>query len=57
MTRDRPAPLLLDLCQLTMAQSYLAEGMQGPASVSLFARLLPPDWGYFVAAGLDDALA
>lgn len=49
--------LLLDLYQLTMAQSYFAEGMhERPAVFSLFARHLPPGWGYLVAAGLGDAL-
>jgi nicotinate phosphoribosyltransferase len=50
--------LLVDLYELTMAQSYLAEGMhERPATFSLFARRLPPGWGYLVAAGLDDALS
>jgi nicotinate phosphoribosyltransferase len=41
-----------------MAQSYFAEGLhQREATFSLFARSLPPGWGYFVAAGLDDALS
>ncbi len=52
-----PAPLLLDLYELTMAQSYFNEGMAAPATFSLFVRHLPPGWGYFVAAGLDDVLA
>ena len=52
------AALLVDLYQLTMAQSYFAEGMhERPATFSLFARRLPPGWGYLVAAGLDDVLA
>jgi nicotinate phosphoribosyltransferase len=49
--------LLVDLYELTMAQSYLAEGLQGKeATFSVFARTLPTGWGYFVAAGLDDVL-
>ncbi|OGG44920.1 MAG: nicotinate phosphoribosyltransferase [Candidatus Handelsmanbacteria bacterium RIFCSPLOWO2_12_FULL_64_10] len=51
-----PSGLLLDLYQLTMAQTYLAEGMDGMATFSLFARNLPPNRGYLVAAGLEDAL-
>ncbi len=40
-----------------MAQSYFNEQMaEIPATFSLFARHLPVDWGYFVAAGLDDVL-
>jgi nicotinate phosphoribosyltransferase len=51
-----PPALLLDLYELTMAQSYVDEGMTAPATFSLFARHLPRDWGYLVAAGLDDVL-
>jgi nicotinate phosphoribosyltransferase len=53
----RPPALLLDLYELTMAQSYFDRGMAAPATFSLFARRLPPGWGYFLAAGLDDVLA
>ena len=53
-----PGALLLDLYQLTMAQSYFAEGVhERPATFSLFTRRLPHGWGYLVAAGLDDVLA
>ncbi len=52
-----PPALLLDLYELTMAQSYVDEGMTAPATFSLFARHLPRDWGYLVAAGLDDVLS
>jgi nicotinate phosphoribosyltransferase len=49
--------LTLDLYELTMAQSYLDQGMAArPATFSLFARHLPPDWGFFLAAGLEDVL-
>jgi nicotinate phosphoribosyltransferase len=48
--------LLLDLYELTMAASYFAEGMQAEATFSLFIRKYPPDRGYFVAAGLAEAL-
>jgi nicotinate phosphoribosyltransferase len=49
--------LLVDLYQLTMAQSYFAEGIHElPATFSLFCRTLPSGWGYLVAAGLDDVL-
>ena len=54
----RPSGLLLDLYQLTMAQSYFAEGMHlRPATFALYTRRLPAGWGYLVAAGLEDALA
>jgi nicotinate phosphoribosyltransferase len=49
--------LALDLYELTMAQSYVEEGMAASATFSLFVRNLPPERGYLVAAGLDDALA
>jgi nicotinate phosphoribosyltransferase len=53
----RHSALLVDLYQLTMAQSYVAEGLaETPAVFSLFYRQLPARWGYTVAAGLDDAL-
>ena len=51
-----PLALLVDLYELTMAESNLAEGMLAPATFSLFARKLPKGWGYFLAAGLDDVL-
>jgi nicotinate phosphoribosyltransferase len=63
MSTTRPAgegrsALLTDLYELTMAQSYFAEGIHGRrATFSLFVRHLPPGWGYLVAAGLDDVLA
>ena len=56
-----PAPasasgLFTDFYELTMAQSYFAEGMTGAATFSLYVREYPPDRGYLVAAGVDDAL-
>jgi nicotinate phosphoribosyltransferase len=49
--------LLVDLYQLTMGQSYFDEGVHTrPAVFSTYVRHLPPGWGYFVAAGLDDLL-
>ena len=50
--------LLVDLYELTMGESYLAEGVdERPATFQLFCRTLPRGWGYLVAAGIDDALA
>ncbi|HEX4520695.1 MAG TPA: nicotinate phosphoribosyltransferase [Gaiellaceae bacterium] len=50
--------LLVDLYELTMGESYLAEGMdRRPATFQLFCRTLPAGWGYLLAAGIDDALA
>jgi nicotinate phosphoribosyltransferase len=48
--------LFCDLYELTMGQSYFLERMHEPATFSLFARTLPDNWGYFVAAGLDSVL-
>jgi nicotinate phosphoribosyltransferase len=48
--------LLADLYELTMVQAYLAEGLSGSATFSLFARRLPRGRNYLVAAGLEDAL-
>ena len=45
-----------DLYELTMAVSYLEHGMGGGAVFSLFARDLPPDRGYLVVGGVDDAV-
>ncbi len=45
-----------DLYEVTMALSYLAEGMTAPATFDLFVRDLPDDRGFLVAAGLEPAL-
>ncbi|MFI1169358.1 nicotinate phosphoribosyltransferase [Streptomyces sp. NPDC020801] len=45
-----------DLYEVTMALSYLREGMDRPATFSLFARDLPPERGFLVSAGLEPAL-
>ncbi|AZQ39433.1 nicotinate phosphoribosyltransferase [Streptomyces cyaneochromogenes] len=45
-----------DLYEVTMAMSYLREGMTAPATFSLFVRDLPPERGFLVAAGLESAL-
>ncbi|MGW4595395.1 nicotinate phosphoribosyltransferase [Streptomyces sp. NPDC004457] len=45
-----------DLYEVTMAMSYLREGMRAPATFSLFVRDLPSGRGFLVAAGLESAL-
>ncbi|MEU6641847.1 nicotinate phosphoribosyltransferase [Saccharomonospora sp. NPDC046836] len=45
-----------DLYEIRMAVSYLRRGMTEPATFSLFARTLPHDRGFLVAAGLADCL-
>ncbi|HYX92178.1 MAG TPA: nicotinate phosphoribosyltransferase [Myxococcaceae bacterium] len=53
---DRSAPLLTDLYELTMAASYVAHGMTGPATFDLFVRALPPERNFLVVCGLEQAL-
>ena len=48
--------LLTDLYQLTMAACYFDQGMSEEATFSLFIRKYPERRGYFVAAGLPEAL-
>ena len=52
----RDAALFTDLYEITMAASYLREGMHGPATFSLFSRKLPRGRSFLVAAGLEDVL-
>jgi nicotinate phosphoribosyltransferase len=54
MVRD--AALFTDLYELTMAASYFREGMNAPATFSLFVRKLPRGRSFLIAAGLEDAL-
>lgn len=51
-----PNATTTDLYEVTMALSYLKENMTAPATFSLFARDLPHDRGFLVAAGLEPAL-
>ncbi len=52
----RDAALFTDLYEITMAASYFREGMSGQATFSLFARRLPPERPFLLAAGLEDVL-
>ncbi|MFI9353948.1 nicotinate phosphoribosyltransferase [Streptomyces lydicus] len=47
---------LTDLYEVTMALSYLREGMERPATFSCFVRELPPQRGFLVAAGTEAVL-
>jgi nicotinate phosphoribosyltransferase len=49
-------PLLIDLYELTMADAYLANGMNEPAVFEFFVRKLPERRGFLLAAGLDQAI-
>jgi nicotinate phosphoribosyltransferase len=57
MNRGLHPELLTDLYELTMAQAYWDHGQFAPATFSLFARRLPEQRSYLVAAGLEDVLA
>ena len=53
---EQSPALLTDLYQLTMAACYFDQGMAEEATFSLFIRKYPSARGYFVAAGLAEAL-
>lgn len=48
--------LLTDLYQLTMLDSYFRRGMVATAVFEFFARALPPQRGFLVAAGLEQVV-
>ncbi len=48
--------LLTDLYQLTMLSAYHAQGMEQTAVFEFFARKLPKNRNFFVAAGLEQVL-
>lgn len=48
--------LLLDLYELTMAESYFRYKRDASATFDLFVRGLPPNRGYLVFSGLEDVL-
>ncbi len=48
--------LLTDSYQLAMMQSYLEGGMTESAAFEFFARRMPEDRGYLIAAGLEQLL-
>jgi nicotinate phosphoribosyltransferase len=50
------SPLLTDLYQLTMLQSYLEHDMHETAVFEFFVRKLPPGRNFLVAAGLAQVL-
>jgi nicotinate phosphoribosyltransferase len=52
----RRSALLTDLYELTMAAAYFENGFRADASFELFVRSLPPQRGYLLAAGLEQAL-
>jgi nicotinate phosphoribosyltransferase len=50
------SPLLTDLYQLNMIEAYLEHGETRTAVFEFFVRKLPPERGFLVAAGLEQAL-
>jgi len=48
--------LLTDLYELTMADSYLRQEMNEPATFDVFVRDLPPHRAFLVSAGLESVL-
>ncbi len=48
--------MLTDLYQLTMMAAYVDDLKDDTATFDLFIRKLPEDWGYFIAAGIEDAI-
>ncbi|MBS0558705.1 MAG: nicotinate phosphoribosyltransferase [Proteobacteria bacterium] len=48
--------LLTDLYQLSMLEAYAAHGMADTAVFELFVRKLPPERGFLLAAGLEQAV-
>ena len=56
MTMREPSVLLTDFYQLTMLQGYFEQGMEETAVFEFFVRNLPPERGFLMAAGLEQAL-
>ncbi len=52
----RSSVLLTDFYQLTMLQGYLERGMENTAVFECFVRTMPPQRGFFMAAGLAQLL-
>jgi len=51
-----PTPLATDLYEINMAISYIRRGMIKNATFSLFIRNLPPNRGFLVVSGVEDAI-
>ena len=48
--------LVGEFYQLVLAATYHGDGLWGDATFDLYARGMPPTWGYLVAAGLEPVL-
>jgi nicotinate phosphoribosyltransferase len=57
ISREPIRALLTDLYQLTMDASYYDNNKaEDIATFEMFIRSLPQDWGYFIAAGIDETI-
>src|SRR3990172_10994066 len=56
MSSPLTSPLLTDLYELTMLQTYFERGMTDTAVFEFFVRKLPAHRGFLLAAGLEQAL-
>ncbi len=56
MLANQNLGLLIDLYELTMAQSYFRHRFKAQATFDLFVRHLPINRSYFLFAGLEDVL-
>ena len=56
MINPGTSPLLTDLYQFTMMETYLQAGMDKTAVFEFYTRALPRNRGFLVAAGLDSIL-
>jgi nicotinate phosphoribosyltransferase len=56
MSSPTASPLLTDLYELTMLQTYFERGMTHTAVFEFFVRKLPAHRGFLLAAGLEQAL-
>ncbi len=53
---DQDLPLMTDLYELTMAAGYFLAGKHETVAFEAFVRTLPPNRGFLLAAGLEQAL-
>jgi len=56
MMQAETSPLLTDLYQMTMAQSYLDHGLTDTATFEFFVRKLPQTRNFLAACGLEQVL-
>ncbi|MEQ8162698.1 MAG: nicotinate phosphoribosyltransferase, partial [Smithellaceae bacterium] len=57
MINPLTSPLLTDLYQFTMLETYLQNGMDKTAVFEFYVRKLPENRGFLIATGLDSVLS